>query len=47
MSIGNQLTSDSYRCGNVASILEIDENLRQEYKVFENAPHVSAFRHEA
>jgi serine/threonine-protein phosphatase 4 catalytic subunit len=30
------------RCGNVASILELDENLRQEYKVFENAPHVSA-----
>ncbi|PVG02080.1 serine/threonine specific protein phosphatase [Serendipita vermifera] len=27
-----------YRCGNVASILELDENLRQEYKVFNHAP---------
>jgi len=27
-----------YRCGNVASILELDEDLRQEYKVFESAP---------
>ncbi|KAF8680902.1 C-5 cytosine-specific DNA methylase [Rhizoctonia solani] len=27
-----------YRCGNVASILELDENLRQEYKVFRHAP---------
>lgn len=27
-----------YRCGNVASILEFDENLRQEYKVFNHAP---------
>jgi hypothetical protein len=33
-----------HRCGNVASILELDENLRQEYKVFENAPHVSTCR---
>ncbi len=29
-----------YRCGNVASILELDEDLRQEYKVFESAPQV-------
>lgn len=29
------------RCGNVASILELNDDLRQEYKVFENAPHVS------
>lgn len=28
-----------YRCGNVASILELNENLGQEYKVFEDAPH--------
>jgi len=28
------------RCGNVASILELDENLRQEYKVFSHAPAV-------
>lgn len=26
-----------YRCGNVASILELNEDLRQEYKVFEAA----------
>jgi serine/threonine-protein phosphatase 4 catalytic subunit len=29
-----------YRCGNVASILELDENLGQEYKVFSHAPSV-------
>jgi serine/threonine-protein phosphatase 4 catalytic subunit len=27
-----------YRCGNVASILELDEHLGQEYKVFAHAP---------
>jgi len=27
-----------YRCGNVASILELDEYLAQEYKVFQHAP---------
>jgi len=27
-----------YRCGNVASILELDEQLKQEYKVFSHAP---------
>jgi hypothetical protein len=27
-----------YRCGNVASILELDEDMRQEYKVFDAAP---------
>ncbi|KAK9897262.1 serine/threonine protein phosphatase [Cystobasidium minutum MCA 4210] len=27
-----------YRCGNVASILQLDEHLEQEYKVFEAAP---------
>ena len=29
------------RCGNVASILELDEHLSQEYKVFHHAPMVS------
>jgi serine/threonine-protein phosphatase 4 catalytic subunit len=28
-------------CGNVASILELDEYLAQEYKVFQHAPSVS------
>lgn len=28
------------RCGNVASILELDEHLAQEYKVFSHAPSV-------
>ncbi|GAW09397.1 serine threonine specific protein phosphatase [Lentinula edodes] len=27
-----------YRCGNVASILHLDEHLSQEYKVFSHAP---------
>ena len=27
-----------YRCGNVASILELDSDLRQEYKVFDSPP---------
>lgn len=27
-----------YRCGNVASILELDENLNKYYKIFEAAP---------
>ncbi|EAU87279.2 phsophatase-2a [Coprinopsis cinerea okayama7 len=27
-----------YRCGNVASVLELDEHLAQEYKVFSHAP---------
>ena len=30
-------------CGNVASILELDEHLAQEYKVFNHAPMVSFF----
>jgi hypothetical protein len=30
------------RCGNVASILELDEHLAQEYKVFQHAPSVSS-----
>ena len=27
-----------YRCGNVAAILELDEHLNQNYKVFDSAP---------
>lgn len=27
-----------YRCGNIASILELDEYLQKVYKKFENAP---------
>ena len=27
-----------YRCGNVAAILELDENLNKNYNVFEEAP---------
>ena len=33
-------TRPSHRCGNVASILELDEYLAQEYKVFSHAPSV-------
>lgn len=29
-----------YRCGNVAAVLELDEHLMQEYKVFQHAPAV-------
>ena len=34
-------SSHFFRCGNVASILELDEHLAQEYKVFSHAPSVS------
>lgn len=27
-----------YRCGNVAAILELDENMRRKFKIFEAAP---------
>jgi serine/threonine-protein phosphatase 4 catalytic subunit len=27
-----------YRCGNLASILELDENLEKHYKIFDAAP---------
>jgi serine/threonine-protein phosphatase 4 catalytic subunit len=27
-----------YRCGNVAAILELDEHLNKEYKIFQAAP---------
>jgi serine/threonine-protein phosphatase 4 catalytic subunit len=27
-----------YRCGNVASILELDENLQKTFKIFDAAP---------
>ena len=30
-----------YRCGNVAAVLELDEHLGQEYRVFQHAPAVS------
>jgi len=30
-----------YRCGNVAAILELDENLNRRYKIFEAAPQES------
>jgi hypothetical protein len=30
----------SCRCGNVAAILELDENLNKQFRVFEAAPHV-------
>lgn len=29
-----------YRCGNIAAILELDENLQKYYKIFEAAPSV-------
>lgn len=29
-----------YRCGNVAAILELDENLGKFYKIFDAAPQV-------
>jgi len=40
-----QVRSDIYflncgRCGNVAAILELDENLNKFYKIFEAAPQV-------
>ena len=35
-------TQMSYRCGNVAAILELDENLNKEFRVFEAAPQVGA-----
>lgn len=30
-----------YRCGNVAAILELDENLERDFTIFEAAPQVS------
>ena len=32
-----------YRCGNVAAILEFDEHLNKNYKIFEAAPQVGLF----
>jgi hypothetical protein len=32
-----------YRCNNVASILRLDENLNQNFKIFEAATHVIKF----
>jgi len=39
----NSLTTDVLmnRCGNVAAILELDENLNKKFTVFEAAPQVS------
>lgn len=39
------LTSKSSisRCGNVAAILELDENLNKQFRVFEAAPHVRSY----
>jgi len=34
------MCSLSISCGNVASILELDEDLRQEYRIFTHAPAV-------
>ena len=34
----------SSRCGNVAAVLELDEHLAQEYKVFHHAQVVSHHR---
>jgi len=31
------------RCGNVAAILELDENLDKQFRVFEAAPHVCIY----
>ena len=31
-----------YRCGNVAAILELDENLQRDFTIFEAAPQVTA-----
>lgn len=40
----SQLDCGYDRCGNVASILDLDEHLAQEYKVFHHAPSVSSLR---
>ena len=40
--IGNYFyLKQNIRCGNVASILELDENLAKSYKIFEAAPQES------
>lgn len=31
------------RCGNVAAILELDENLNKQFRVFDAAPQVCAY----
>jgi hypothetical protein len=38
----NSLYCLTCRCGNVAAILELDENLNKQFRVFEAAPHVCA-----
>ncbi|KAG6512095.1 hypothetical protein ZIOFF_030189 [Zingiber officinale] len=37
------LKSSISRCGNVAAILELDENLNKQFRVFEAAPHVRSY----
>lgn len=32
------------RCGNVAAILELDENLTKQFRVFEAAPQVCTYK---
>lgn len=32
------------RCGNVAAILELDENLNKQFRVFDAAPQVCTFK---
>ena len=34
-----------FRCGNVAAILQLDENLQREFTIFEAAPQVRCFYH--
>ena len=36
-----------YRCGSVAAILELDENLQKNFKVFEAAPQGGGAREES
>ena len=37
----NSLCLVMNRCGNVAAILELDENLKRDFTIFEAAPNVS------
>ena len=38
-----QIISSFVRCGNVAAILELGENLQKDFKIFVAAPQVSLF----
>jgi serine/threonine-protein phosphatase 4 catalytic subunit len=33
-----------YRCGNIAAILELNESLEKNFKIFEAAPQVKIFK---